>query len=845
MSSPTSQAVRRTFLDFFRARGHEEVPSSSLVPGNDPTLLFTNAGMVPFKDVFTGQVSRGKPRATSSQKCVRAGGKHNDLENVGRTARHHTFFEMLGNFSFGDYFKADAIAFAFELLTKEYRIDPARLIYTVHDSDDEALRLWKKVAGVGDDRVKKLGDKDNFWAMGDTGPCGPCSEIHFHQGDDIPCAEETAGRTCEGPACDCDRWLEIWNLVFMQFEQLPGGERRPLPRPSVDTGMGLERLCAVLQGVRSNYETDLLRPLIDRVQGLSSVAVAFEPWDYEGRSVSLRAIADHARAAAFLIADGVFPDKSGREYVLRRIMRRAIYHGASKLNINEPFLHTIAADVVEMMGGVYPELRERASVIAKITSEEETRFRETLERGMGIFTDEILLKEKQHVSGELAFKLYDTYGFPLDLTRVIADQYRLTLDEAGFETAMNRQRGRSEFHGSGETVVESIYKDISQQVGPTTFLGYETTSATSRITALVGGGRSVQVAASADGMVAVTVEATPFYGEQGGQVGDSGSMRGDGAVMRVLDVKRPVPTLYVHTGELSEGELHVGDTVELTVDVGRRDAVRRNHSATHLLHWALRHVLGDHVAQKGSLVAPDRLRFDFSHFAPLTPAERQQVEDLVNARVRSNVAADTQVLAIAEAKKAGAIAFFGEKYGDTVRVVTMAESKEFCGGTHVARTGDIAFFKITEETGVAQGVRRIEAVTGEGALAHVRRMEAELDAAGERLRASPFEVAGRVEKLQTELREREKEIDKLKRKLASGGGRDLASEARDIGGVRVLATRADVADPKALRDVADQLKEQAGLGCDRPGRCRGRQDRARGDGDPRPRRSSQRGKDRR
>ena len=808
-SRVTSEEIRAQFLDYFRKQGHEVVASSSLVPSNDPTLLFSNAGMNQFKDVFTGQARLSYSRATSSQKCVRAGGKHNDLDNVGRTARHHTFFEMLGNFSFGDYFKKEAIEFAYQLLTGVYAIDARRLIYTVHYSDDEAHGLWKKIAGVGDDRVVRLGDKDNFWAMGETGPCGPCSEIHFHQGQDIPCAEEAAGRECQGPACDCDRWIEIWNLVFMQFEQFPGGERRPLPRPSVDTGMGLERLCAVLQGFRSTYETDLLRPMVDHAAALSKKT--FDPTDYQGVSVSLRAIADHARAAAFLIADGVFPDKTGREYVLRRIMRRAVYHGWL-IGIGEPFLTTIAEDVIAKMGGVYPELKERANLIGKIVAEEEARFRETLERGVKILRIDLdggaASYPDDQVPGDVAFQLYDTYGFPIDLTRVIAEQEGWSVDEAGFEARMAEQRKRSEFHGSGEVAVEDVFKKVAERVGPTAFRGYEGTRGSSKIVALLAEGVEVEVVGPYSKRVAVITAETPFYGEQGGQIGDAGTIRSAKAALRVDDVKRPVSTLYVHLGEVSGGELRVGDTVELEVDGERRDAIRRNHSATHLLHWALRTVLGAHVTQKGSLVAPDRLRFDFSHSAPLTREERQQVEDLVNARVRANLPAHTEVLPIAEAKKAGAIAFFGEKYGDTVRILTMGESKEFCGGTHVTRTGDIAFFTITEETGVAQGVRRIEAVTGAGAAAYVRKLEHELAAAGELLRAGPFEISTRVGKLQAEAREREKEIDRLKRKLASGGGRDLVSEARDIGGVRVLATRADVADPKALREVADQLRDK-------------------------------------
>jgi len=806
MGQNDSSTVRRAFLDYFAKQGHKPVASASLVPHNDPTLLFTNAGMNQFKDAFTGKARPPAPRATTAQKCVRAGGKHNDLENVGRTARHHTFFEMLGNFSFGDYFKSDAIAFGYELLTKDYAIDPKRLVYTVHESDDEARALWKKVAGVGDDRVISLGDKDNFWAMGETGPCGPCSEIHFLQSNDIPCAEEAAGRKCLQAACDCDRWVEIWNLVFMQFEQVAPGDRRPLPKPSVDTGMGLERLCAVLNGVRSTYETDLVRPLIAHAEKLSGKT--FDAKDYVGTGVSLRAIADHARAAAFLIADGVFPDNTGREYVLRRIMRRGVYHGWL-LGIRKPFLHDIAGDVIEKMGGVYPELNEHASLIKKTCLDEETRFRETLDRGVRILTDEMAKAGGDTVSGKLAFLLYGTYGFPVDLTRVIADEHRWAVDEEGFQRELEEERKRSQFQGSGEVAVEGVFQAIADRVGATKFLGYEATAGKSKIVALVADGKEAEVVGPMSKNVAVVTTETPFYGEQGGQIGDTGTLASGAAKVIVRDTKRPVSTLWVHIGEVQSGELRVGDTVDLTVDAERRDDVRRNHSATHLLHWALRHVLGAHVTQKGSLVAPDRLRFDFSHSAPLTDEEKQRVEDLVNERVRKNAATDTAVLPIADAKKAGAIAFFGEKYGDTVRVVTMGESKEFCGGTHVARTGDIAFFLITEEAGVAQGVRRIEAVTGAGALGFVRRLEGELGETGRLLRSGSFEVAARVAKLQAEQRDQQKEIETLRRKLASGGGgRDLASEARDVNGVRVLATRVDGADAKALREVADQQRDK-------------------------------------
>ena len=807
MSDWISHKVRRKFIEFFVANGHEEVPSSSLVPANDPTLLFANAGMNQFKDIFTGKTQRRRSRACSSQKCVRAGGKHNDLENVGRTARHHTFFEMLGNFSFGDYFKTDAIGFAYDLLVKGYAIDPKRLVYTVHHSDDEARLLWKKVAGVGDDRVLGLGDKDNFWAMGEVGPCGPCSEIHYHQGDDIPCPEAAAGGACQGPACDCDRWVEIWNLVFMQFEQLPDRTRRPLPKPSVDTGMGLERLCAVLGGFRSNYETDLLRPLIAEVERLTGKA--FVPNDYSAGSVavSMRAIADHARAAAFLIADGVFPEKTGREYVLRRIMRRAIYHGWLLGLRSGSHFPRLACLVVNMMGNVYPELRDRRSVIEAITREEENGFRDVLTRGMRMLDDELAKHPDRVIPGAIAFRLYDTYGFPFDLTRVIAAGNHFTVDEAGFEASMDEQRRRAEFVGSGELAVEGVFQSILDRIGPTKFLGYEATTAKSEIVAIVAEGKEVSdVAAPCKGPVAVICRETPFYGEQGGQVGDTGVATGPQGALKVIDSKRPLSPLAVHLCEIERGRIQVGDPLELAVDVDRRDAVRRNHSATHLLHWALRTVLGEHVAQKGSLVAPDRLRFDFSHLAPLSPEEKQKVEDLANARVLRNLQVTTEVLPIAQAKQAGAIAFFGEKYGDTVRVMTMGESKEFCGGTHVHRTGDIGLIKIVEESGVAQGVRRLEAVTGLGALALVRSMEDELAEAAAILRAGPFEVAARVDKQQTELRDRDKEISKLKAQIASGGSRDPLANRQQVGKFWLLVHDVGVGDPKILRETADKLK---------------------------------------
>jgi alanyl-tRNA synthetase len=713
---------------------------------------------------------------------------------------------MLGNFSFGDYFKADAIAFAHELLTKNLAIDPKRLVYTVHHTDDEARVLWKKVTGVEDSRVVGLGDKDNFWAMGETGPCGPCSEIHFHQGDDIPCAEVAAGNACQGPACDCDRWIEIWNLVFMQFEQFADKTRKPLPKPSVDTGMGLERLCAVIGGFRSNYETDLIRPLIAEVERLTGKV--FAPSDYGTTSVSssMRAIADHARAAAFLIADGVFPEKTGREYVLRRIMRRAIYQGWL-LGIDKPFFAGLAGRVIAEMGDVFGELVERKSLIVEVVDLEEKRFRETLDRGMRILDDEAGKLPGKTIPGAVAFKLYDTYGFPMDLTRVIGAGRGLDVDEAGFDKCMDEQRNRGDFSGSGEVAVEAVFQSILNRVGPSKFLGYETTAATSEIVALVADGKEVQIlAAGHAGTVAVITRETPFYGEQGGQTGDTGNAKSSTGTFSVTDTKRPLSTLYVHLGQVRQGSLKVGDRVDLSVDVDRRNAIRRNHSATHLLHWALRSVLGSHVAQKGSLVTPDRLRFDFSHLAPMTADERREVEDLANDHVLRNLPVETEVLPIAEAKQKGAVAFFGEKYGDTVRVLTMGESKEFCGGTHAARTGDIGLIKIVEESGVAQGVRRMEAVTGQGAIAYVRKMEDELGQAAESFRCGPFDIAARVGKQAAELRERDKEIAKLKSQIASGGARDPLASREQVDDLYLLVHDAGVADPKIMRESADKLR---------------------------------------
>jgi alanyl-tRNA synthetase len=801
----TSSQVREAFLAYFQKNGHTRVPSSALVPHNDPTLLFTNAGMNQFKDVFTGREKRDYKRACSSQKCVRAGGKHNDLENVGRTARHHTFFEMLGNFSFGDYFKEDAIRFAWELLTKDLGIPAARLQVTVFGgdsamklpADDEARALWKKIAGLPDDRILGLGAKDNFWQMGDTGPCGPCSEIHFHQGDDLPCPE----RECKGPACDCDRWLEIWNLVFMQFERDSAGNLSKLPAPSVDTGMGLERLCAVLQGKRSNYETDLFTPIIGEIEKIAKKKL--DHADFSGANASIRAIADHARATAFLMADGVMPEKTGREYVLRRIMRRAIYHGWL-LGIGEPFFQRVVDVVIGHMGEVYPELRERRATILEMTQIEEKKFRQTLDRGIKLIEENTIWKSvsPKIMPGKFAFNLKSTYGFPIDLLQVIGEQRGFSVDMEEYAEEEQIDRERSSFAGSGEEGIDDVWKKVRGEVGPTKFLGYTTTEFEGTVLHVEQRGNQVSF----------VTDRTPFYGEQGGQIGDTGTASAPGVEVRITDTKKPGGDLTVHMGELVRGSISKGDKLQLVVDFDRRQAIRKNHSATHLVHWALRQVLGEHVAQKGSVVAPDRLRFDFSHTKPMTDEERARVEALVNERVWRNEPVGTDELSLDDARKTGAIAFFGEKYGDKVRVVQMTESKEFCGGTHVARTGDIGLFKITEEMGIAQGVRRIVAVTGPGALDYVQRLESTVGAIAERVKAGGADVVEKVDKLREETRTLQKKIEELQRKLASGGSRDLLSDARDVGGVKLLATKTDLADPKALRDVGDKLRDKMGSG---------------------------------
>jgi alanyl-tRNA synthetase len=806
--------VRRTFLNYFKQQGHEIVSSSSLVPQNDPTLLFTNAGMNQFKDVFTGAETRAYKRATTSQKCVRAGGKHNDLDEVGKTPRHHTFFEMLGNFSFGDYFKADAIAFAWELLTKVYGIDPNRMVVTVYGgdkdlpgiaADDEARSIWKKVTGFGDDRIIGLGRKDNFWQMGETGPMGPCTEIHFNfeaDGSKWPTTEPASWKG----------WLEIWNLVFMQFERREvGGELFKLPAPSVDTGAGLERVSSVVQNVRSNYETDLFTPLIEKAAAIAGI----DPKISGEKQVAMRVIADHARCSAFLIADGVLPGNTTREYTLRRIFRRAVRHGQQHLGIEEPFMHQMCNAVVDLMGEQFTELRERRATIEQATLNEEKKFRETLTRGLARLDNELkTLGGEKTVPGKAVFTLYDTFGFPADLTEIIAEERGYSIDKAGFDSELAAAKAKSAFK-IDDPAIELVFKQLASELGPTKFTGYDGrgTAGEGTLKAIVVDGKRVDKA-DQGAKVALVFDQTPFYGNSGGQTGDTGSIVSSTAKVRIDDTQKPAGDMHVLAGEIEVGSIKVGDTFKETVDDARREAIRANHSATHLLHHALKHVLGEHVGQKGSLVAPERLRFDFTHFSPMTNDQIRQVEDLVNGEIRRNIDSVVEVLPIDQAKQKGAVAMFGEKYGDKVRVVSIGgESIELCGGTHVRRAGDIGMMKIISEAGIAQGVRRIEAVTGAGALDYLRKLEDELMKTGSRLKASPFEVSQRVEKLLAGEKELAREIEKLKQRIASGGGgRDLMSEAVTIKGIKMIAAQVEVDDAKVLLSTGDQLRDKLGSG---------------------------------
>ncbi|MGB8327009.1 MAG: alanine--tRNA ligase [Steroidobacteraceae bacterium] len=780
--------VRRAFLEFFRERGHTVVPSSSLVPGNDPTLLFTNAGMVQFKDVFLGKDRRPYVRAVSSQRCVRAGGKHNDLENVGYTARHHTFFEMLGNFSFGDYFKREAIRYAWDFVTGTLRLDPARLWVTVFKDDDEAANLWVQEAGVRPERVARLGEQSNFWAMGETGPCGPCTEIFYDHGPGI------AGGPPGSPEEEGDRYVEIWNLVFMQYDRAADGTLTPLPKPSVDTGAGLERLSAVMQGVHSNYDIDLFQELIRRAAELLGTQDLASP--------SLRVIADHIRAAGFLVLDGVTPSNEGRGYVLRRIMRRAMRHG-HKFGTSPEFFHRMVAPLAKAMGDAFPDLAARQPMIENVLRVEGERFAETLTNGMALLESAIKGMSGKTIDGETVFRLYDTFGFPVDLTADVARERGLTLDQAGFDAAMEAQRERA--RAASKFGVD--LRGGAQVEAQTAFLGYEGVDGAGQVVALLKDGALVD-ALRAGEAGEVVLDSTPFYAEAGGQVGDAGELSAPGVRFVVTDtVKRN--RAHAHVGRLAEGEILTGARCAARVNKARRQAIMLNHSATHLLHAALRTVLGPHVQQKGSLVAPDRLRFDFSHFQPVAPEELRSVERLVNAEVRRNVAGETKVMDYDAAVAAGAVALFGEKYDANVRVLRFGDfSMELCGGTHVARTGDIGLFKVVSEGGVAAGVRRVEAVTGEGALEWVDRNDTLLKDVAGVVRGTRDDVTAKVREALERIRQLEKEIRALKDKLASGQGADLGAGAVDVGGVKVVATRVDGADAGALRHAVDQLKDR-------------------------------------
>ena len=781
--------VRSAFLEFFRGQSHMIVPSSSLVPANDPTLLFTNAGMVQFKDVFLGKEQRDYLRAASAQRCVRAGGKHNDLENVGYTARHHTFFEMLGNFSFGDYFKREAIHLAWDFLIYTLRLDPARLWCTVYTNDDEAADVWLKDIGISPARFSRLGESSNFWAMGDTGPCGPCSEIFFDHGPSVPGGPPGSAEE-EG-----DRYVEIWNLVFMQFDRAADGTLTPLPKPSVDTGMGLERITAVMQGVHSNYDIDLFRNLIRAAGKLAGTSVL--------TSSSLRVIADHIRASTFLIVDGVSPSNEGRGYVLRRIIRRAIRHGY-KLGIQEPFFYKLVRPLEQEMGGAYPELTRGRAHSERVLKQEEERFAQTLAKGMVLLETSIRnLRGAKAIDGDTVFKLYDTYGFPDDLTADVARERGLTIDHERFQVLMEEQRQKSKEHSKFNVDLTSG----TAVEGRTLFRGYEGLSDSGNVVALLKKGTQVQSLEAGD-EGEVVLDRTPFYAEAGGQVGDAGQLTASGVRFMVSDTQKR-GAAHVHIGRLLEGRLAVGDSLEAEVDGARRQATALNHTATHLLHAALRKVLGTHVLQKGSLVAPDRLRFDFAHFQALTAAELEEIERLVNAQIRANLPAETKVMDYEGAVAEGAMALFGEKYDKDVRVLRLGDfSMELCGGTHVHRAGDIGFFKLVGESGVAAGVRRIEALTGEGALEYIEQNETLLKELTALLRGSREDLADKVREQLERTRQMEREIRTLQDRLASGKGKDLAASAVDVQGVKVVATKVDGADAGALRSAVDQLKQR-------------------------------------
>ncbi|WP_076859244.1 alanine--tRNA ligase [Bradyrhizobium mercantei] len=808
--------IRSTFLNFFKENGHEIVASSPLVPRNDPTLMFTNAGMVQFKNVFTGVEKRGYQRATTSQKCVRAGGKHNDLDNVGYTARHLTFFEMLGNFSFGDYFKERAIELAWNLITKDFGLKKDKLLVTVYHTDDEAAGYWKKIAGFSDDRIIRIATSDNFWAMGDTGPCGPCSEIFIDRGEHI------WGGPPGSPEEDGDRFLEFWNLVFMQYEQVTKEERVALPRPSIDTGMGLERMAAILQGVESVFETDLFRNLIDA----ASSALGHGP--NEQNVASYRVIADHLRSSAFLITDGVLPSNEGRGYVLRRIMRRAMRH-AQLLGASEPLMHRLVWALVREMGQAYPDLVRAEKLIEETLRLEEARFRKTLARGLSILDEKSAgLKKGDMFDGDTAFTLYDTYGFPLDLTQDALKSRGISVDQASFSDAMERQRvkARASWAGSGEAASEAIWFPLREKLGATEFLGYETESAEGAVTALIKDGAEVE-SLKAGESGAIVLNQTPFYGESGGQVGDIGVLTGEGVKFRVTDTQKKAGDLFVHLGQVEQGTLSVGTALQLEVDHARRSSIRANHSATHLLHEALRQVLGDHIAQRGSLVTPDRLRFDFVHPKQITPEELARIEDIANDVVLENDEVTTRIMGVDDAREAGARALFGEKYGDEVRVVSMGKgardhgqnalgwSVELCGGTHVRRTGDIGMISVTSEGAVASGVRRIEALTGHHARKHANDTIALAKTAALELRTTIEDVPARITALMEERKKLERDLSDARKKLAMGGGgasNGAGSGVREVGNVKLLARAVEGVETKDLKSLVDDGKKQIGSG---------------------------------
>ena len=809
---PSLNEIRSTFLDFYARNGHRKVASSPLVPRNDPTLMFANSGMVQFKNLFTGVETRDYKRATTAQKCVRAGGKHNDLDNVGYTARHHTFFEMLGNFSFGDYFKSDAIPFAWELLTKDFGIPKDKLLVTVYHTDDEAANLWKKVAGLTDDRIIRIPTDDNFWRMGPTGPCGPCTEIFYDHGDHI------WGGPPGSPDEDGDRFIEIWNLVFMQFEQFEDGSMRDLDMQSIDTGMGLERIGALLQGKHDNYDTDLMRALIEA----SAHATSSDP-DGPGK-VHHRVIADHLRSTSFLIADGVMPSNEGRGYVLRRIMRRAMRH-AHMLGAKDPVMFRLVPALVRQMGEAYPELGRAQPLIEETLKLEETRFKQTLDRGLRLLDDELgKLPEGANLPGEAAFKLYDTYGFPLDLTQDALREQGRAVDTAGFDTAMAEQKAkaRAAWAGSGETKDAAIWFDLAERHGATEFLGYDTEEAEGQILSLVQDGAAVEQAGQGQ-QVQIVVNQTPFYAESGGQVGDTGLIKTETGAARVTDTRKS-GGLFVHVAEVTLGTISRGQGAQLSVDHDRRSTIRANHSATHLLHEALRRALGEHVAQRGSLNAPDRLRFDFSHSKAMTPEELAQVEAEVNGYIRQNTPVETRIMTPDDARALGAQALFGEKYGDEVRVVSMGEqpgsgkgangqtySLELCGGTHVARTGDIGMFALTAETASAAGIRRIEALTGQAAMAELRRVDGELSEIAGILKAQSGDVVNKVRALSDERKALANEVAALKRQLAMGGG-GAEDAPKDIGGIKLIARRVDGVSGKDLAPLVEEMKQRLGSG---------------------------------